>query len=439
MLFLPIVFCVLLAMAGPVEAQARPQVPALTLEEACRLAVKQSEEIARRVQAMGAAQGRIYQALGVILPKANYLMTRFEQDVNEDAGSSSSGTTSNAFRRTTPQQRITFSQPLFSGFKEFAVIQGAGAEKAQRYFEMQKAKETLFIDVAEAYYGVLQMRQEVQILRKVRAALIKKKKDLAKRVEIGRSKESEYLSASSDLALVEVDLIEAQRVYEWTRELLEFYIGRSLRESLGDDEKSLNEYAEPGDFALYSKQALTRPEVKASENAKTLAEKKVLAAQSGLWPKVSLDGNYYTKRVGFQNGNDWDVLLTVDVPVFNRLDTFGDIRVSASEKDSAVATHNETLRKAVFETKSAHRDYAAAYESHQKFLKVLEASRLEYEAYEKEYETNLVSSLDFLEALKKYQEMQIRYNQAYYQMKKSFWKFKVAIGEVKILRPSGSE
>ncbi len=406
--------------------EEKVEVPTLTLKKAYHLSLKQSEEIARRVQEMGIAQGHVYQALGVILPKVDYFITHFEQDVSGEP-SSSGGSSSNSFRRTTPQQKITFSQPIFSGFKEFAAIQGAGAEKAQRHFEIQKAKETLFIDVTEAFYAVLQSQKDVTTLLRIRVALAKRNRDIKKRVEVGRSREGESLSAYSDLLLVETDLDQARRTLRLSKELLGFYIGKDVTETLLDEPLPTTSFS---DLSFYTAKALNRSEVKAAENARTLAEKKVVVAQSGLFPAVTLDGNYYTKRVGFQNGNDWDLLLTVDVPIFNRLDTFGDIRVAASEKDQAVATYQETRRKAKLEIKNAYDEFVTSRAIEERLSRATTATQKDYDFHRKEYETDLVSNLDVLDALRRYEEAELRRNTAYYNFRKNFWKLKIAVGEL---------
>ena len=115
-----------LFVSCPVLAvQASPISTSLTLDEAYRLALKQSEDVAISRETLGAAEGHFYQAFQVILPKIDYAITRTEQQAV--SGGSADTTTANALRRSTPLQKFTLNQPIFSGFKEFAAFPPAGA------------------------------------------------------------------------------------------------------------------------------------------------------------------------------------------------------------------------------------------------------------------------------------------------------------------------
>ena len=72
--------------------KSAPSAPALaeplTLEEAYRLALKQSEDVASKGEELQRAQGHLYQALNEVMPSVSFNMTRFDQDVNADLRSS---------------------------------------------------------------------------------------------------------------------------------------------------------------------------------------------------------------------------------------------------------------------------------------------------------------------------------------------------------------
>lgn len=413
----------LLIVFGISPAWAQPET--LTLQQAYQLALKQSEDIGQVMETLNAAQGHFYQSFEVILPKVDYTITRSEQDVRE-GGSSTSGTDStNSFRRTTPQQKIVFSQPLFSGFKEIAALQGAGAEKAQRRFEIQRAKELLFVDVAESFYAVLQAQRDVEILQEVHALTGKRKGELEERARLGRSREGEALSAIADIKVIEADLIVAQRLERLAKLLLEYYIGRPLMEKL-EDVGTMPISVEIADPL----KADSRADVKAAENAKTLADKRVIVAQAGLFPEVTLDGNYYTKRVGAQSGNDWDVLLTINVPVFDRLNTFGDIKVAAANRKTAELEVRKLKRQAALDIFNAQEEYETSRLIEAKLAEAADAMKKNYEMQTEDYSRSLVNNLQVLDVLRLYQNAEQRHNEAHYEMKKNYWRFRASLGEI---------
>ncbi len=397
----------------------------LALSEAYALSLKRSEDIAMKVATLDTAQAHFYQALNTIMPKANYLITRKEQDAS-GSGNTSSDVASTGTRRVTPEKKFTFSQPIFNGFKEFAAIQASGAEKAQRVFEIERAKELLFLDVVDAFYGVLEAREDTEILNSIHGALENRIKELAERGKIGRSKDSEIQTAVVDLKMNEADLEEAKGAETIARQLLGFYIGKEIQGRLLDDNDFKRDVS---DMAYYLAKSGYRSDLKASEQAKILAEKNVVAAQSGLFPTVKIDGNYYTQRVGFQSGIDWDVLLTIDIPLLNGTETIGDIKEAAASRETAKLQLGKLKRQTELDVKEAFMMFKVSGLQEKALEAAVDASKKNYELNMEDYRHNLVNNLDVLDALQKYQDVRRRLNQAHYQMLKSFWRLKVAVGE----------
>ena len=397
----------------------------LTLSDSYRLALKRSEDIGMKTELINEAQGHFYLAMSQILPSFSFQMTHFEQDASKQNNGGASGGYGISTRRSTPQKQFVFSQPIFSGFKEIAGVQGAGAEKAQRKFERQRAEELLFMDVVESYYLVIQYRKGLEILNSTHKLLEDRLKELTERVKLGRSRDSELVTALADLNLIEFDIEEASRLEAISRQLLEFYIGRDIKGELADEDFE-GEYT---DLPEYLTKADGRSDVKAQKEAHTLAEKNVIVAQSGFFPSVKLDGNYYTQRVAPQSGNDWDLLFTVDVPIFDGAQTIGDVKVAASQRESARLDFEKTRRLARLDIKDAYENFKYAQKEERTLKNAAEASKKSYELQSEEYRLNLVNNLDVLDALRQYQVVARTLNLAHYQMKRNFWNLKVAVGE----------
>ena len=111
------------------QAPDRPDL--LTLEEAYALALKQSETIAIQGELLKETEGRFLQALSGALPNASFEASEKRQD----------GTGSSSFTlKKIPERKFVFSQPLFSGFKEFAAMAGARAQRRQRAYDKIRAE-----------------------------------------------------------------------------------------------------------------------------------------------------------------------------------------------------------------------------------------------------------------------------------------------------------
>lgn len=404
-----------------------PAPGSLTLRSAFEKALVRSESLAIEKEDLELAQARFYRSFQYFLPTVSFRTTRFERDVGKDSSSSEGGISSDSRRRVTPEEKFVFSQPIFSGFKEYAALAGSGADKKQQRLEYRRAEDLLFVDVMEAFYATLQAEADLKTLRTVADVLGKRMAELKERVNLGRSRESEMKTAEADLRIIEADLVTAEASARISLQLLEFYVGESLEgRGLADEDVP----ADTGDLAFHLNAAGKRADVLATEEALKLARQGVVSAQSGFFPKAYLDGNYYTRRVGFQNGTDWDILLSLDVPIFDAGQTLGDVKEAWSTRKSAEYALSRARRTAELEIRNAHEDLTAARRATTAYNAAHEASKTNFEILEDEYRHNLVNNLDVLDALRRFEDEERRWHEARFDEKRAYWKFRSAIGEI---------
>jgi outer membrane protein len=416
---------VLLSFASQARAEDQP----LTLRQAYEYSLKQSEVVAQQVQELESAKGDFYSALQYILPNVHFVMTHFEQDAprkGEGGSSSGDGASSNLSRRTTPGAKFTFSQPIFSGFKEFAAIRASGSLTRERKFQIQRAKEVLFIDVVDAFYETLWKEKTVEVHKNIKTSIEDRLKELNERAKVGRTRESEIQTATSDLKTVEAAAQKAQREYVVAKQLLEFYIGREIKGPLADEDIPLLNL---GDVFRFLEARDKRADVLAAKENYHLYQANVMSAQSGFFPWVTLDGNYYTRRVGFQSGIDWDVVLTVDVPIFDGMQTVGATKKAYAEQEIARLEYELVRRQADLEIRNFFETYHAMQDEDKALKEAVDAAKSTYDIQSQDYRTNLVNNLDVLDALRRSEDSQNSWLETHFDMKRSYWKFKVSVGE----------
>lgn len=409
---------------NPPPSKPIPMPPVLTLHKAFEKALERSESVAITREEIELAQARFYQSFNYFLPQVRYEINRFEHDVDDDAGGEGQ---QNFGRRTTPSQRFVFSQPLFSGFREYAALTGTGPDKKAQRMKYQRAQELLFVDVMEAYYTLLNSRKDVGTLYAVHRMMSKRLQELQQRVRLGRSRESELKTSLADIKVLEADLLEARRASRAARNLLEFYIGEELRGvPLTDDN------GETGDVLLTPGGELSRSDVVQYEQEYVVARKTREAANASYLPVITLDGNYYTKRVGFQSGNDWDVTLKFDIPVFEAGDVLSEIKEADALSEQARLLYEQKKRQASLEARDAFDDFESDIRSEAALADANKAAQENYEILQKEFRTSLVNNLDVLDALRRYQDTRRRYESSRYDAKKSYWRLKLALGEITV-------
>ena len=389
----------------------------LTLADCYTLSLKQSETIAIQQELIEEAEGRFLRALSVVLPHASFSSSDKRQD----------GSGGSAFTlKEVPERKFVLNQNLFSGFKEIAAMASVRAEKRQRTHEKTRAEQLLLVDVANAFYLLLEQHEDLETLETTRTTLLERMEELKQRETLGRSRPSEVVSAEAQLRRVEAEIERVQSQEVVARQLLEFLTGRDRIEKIADSETSLPSLkAEENYLAKAGK----RPDVQAAEEAWRAAQKKVSATRGALFPTVALEGNYYVERAGAAEDVNWDVALKVDAPIFQGGDHAGAMKEATAREHQAKLQFQKTERAAALDIRGAYATLRAAIARSGSLQKAREAAEKDYQYQVEDYRLSLVSNLDVLKALESLQEARRDYLHAMYEAKRLYWQLRITTGE----------
>ena len=396
----------------------------LTLEDCYQMSVRQSEALALRKEEVRRTMASFLQASGVAIGDVNYVSTDFHQDSSGSGGGGSSiaSTYTAAERR---ERKFTFSQPLFQGFQAIGALSGAGSLKKQRVGEWERAKQLLFLDVVGAFYDYLRLNQDVEIIEGILSLYEERLKELKGWEENGRSRPSESATAQSHFESFRGELAKSKGARATARNFLTFLIGIEVEK----DELREEAISMPSEESLdFFELAHRRPDVQAAKQAIKTARGGLIVAQSGLWPKLSVDSSLYEKREGFQSGISWDALLTLTVPLGKGGTTLGNVRDSYSEWKEAKLTYSLTEKRARREIKDAYDHWKNSSDRYKALNKAVRASQENFTLQKGEYQRQLVSNLDVLESMQSLFQAKRDGNQAFYDVRAAYWQLEVAKG-----------
>jgi len=401
------IFLCLVFAASSVTAQE-----ALTLKECYQLALKRSETVAINQEILKETEGKFIQSINGVLPQVNYQIEHEWQD----RGAAGSG--------GSRYRRFHFSQPLFSGFKEYAAISGSKALRREKENQLERAKQLLFTDVSDAFYYFQSYQEDLKAVDAIHQALEDRTKELTRRNGLGRSRDSEVASAEASLYKTEAEMEDVRSQMEVSRQLLEFLIGQtvdSIRDEFvqGDSVPAMNEFTSKAD---------DRPDVKAAREALTVASKNVTVARAGFWPTISLGSDLYQLRTG--SDSDWNITLDVNVPLFNGTSTLGLVQQAQSQQRQADWILIQAKRKAVLDIQNAYTQWTIGLKKELAYKKAAEASEKNYHLQEADYKNNLVSNLDVLQELQNMEEAQRNYIVAKNESKRFYYNLRVATGDL---------
>jgi len=398
----------------------------LTLEECYDLALVRSESLAIEKTDIELRWANFLQASGEAVGDLNFRMSHFRQEPQgiPAGGSDATATAVRSERRT---RQFILTQPLFRGFRTLGAVRAAKSLRTKDVQEYERAKQLLFLDVATAFYSVVRREKDIRIQTEILDLFQRRVTQLTEWEEIGKSRESETISARSRLKLVEADLAIMQGSLLYDRRLLEFLTGISLEDKSLKEPRNNTESFAP--LEEYLALAAARPDVMAAEAQHQAAKQNIIIAQSDLWPEIALSGNTYEKRDGFQSSIDWDMLITIDVPLYTGGTTVGNIKAAAAEAKRTDFNSSRALRLAELEIKQAYDSWNSSIKESKALNDAAEAARRNYEIQAEEYERSLVNNLDVLEALETYSDVQIQSDRAFHDEKLNYWRLKVATGE----------
>ncbi len=400
----------------------------LTLEECYRLALIRSETVGITKEEIEVAKAQFFKATGEFFGDVNFYSEELFQDGGGPGGAggiSSVGGTFTAERRR--NRYFNINQPLFQGGKSFGAITGAGALKNQRKNEYIRSQQTLFQEVSNAFYDILLFQDDISTIMDIIKLFQERINELKEREDIGRSRPSEVMNAVSRMQSLEADLAVSRGRLQVARHILEFLTGITIE--LGRIEEQNLEGTADRSPNEYMKMAITRPDVVAAKNEVKVAWDAIIVAQSDFWPRFDLNTKSYERREGFQSAINWDMLISFNVPIFKGGETFGEFKEAISRWKQAKLRYSQTYRQAELEIKNAFENWWASYNQYKSLAEAVKSSNEDFTLQKKDYERNLVSNLDVLDALERLNSTRRQSNLAFYKMKQDYWRLKVATGE----------
>ncbi|KJJ84636.1 outer membrane efflux protein [Candidatus Omnitrophus magneticus] len=386
-----------------------------SLETLFKLALKQSEVIAINREKIKEAEAVFTQALGTILPHVYFSRTDTIQNTDNPS-----------YKKENFEQKFVFKQTLFAGFKEFAGMAGSKAEINQKIYEKKHAERALFIDVSDTFYLLLELEETFNTLEMTKKILNDRISELKKRVSLGKSRPSEISSTEVTLFNLEAE-IESVKIQKTTAtHLMEFLIGQRI-EHIAEEEKSdinLKNITE------YLKEIPNRPEILAAKYALDAARKKSYIAKTGFLPEVNLETNYYGHKTSMPRDTDWSALITLDIPIFEGLETIGAVKQANSEEKQMKLSYKETERNAIREINNLYSLVLISSAKLTAMSKALKSAEENYTFQTEDYKVNMVNNLDVLSAIETLETTRKNFYNVYYENRRYYSELRAAVGDI---------
>ena len=396
----------------------------LTLQECFQAALKRSEDIANQAELITQAEERFKQARGAVFPAINGSVLFGLQAAPSSATASSFSPPS----QTTI--RLSASQPLFRGLREFATMRQQKNLIQSAEWNRQQATLQLYQDLVLLFYQVLILQKDIQNLNNEIELNQKRVTELQRFIRVGRSRQSELLTLQTNIAVLEAQLASVQGQLASTRDAFAFMTGLDRETPLQDDQP-IPQRANTEDVQKYIGRVDSRPDIHALQEAVLASEEGLLVARGAHFPSIDLTANYYFMRPGFLSDVNWDLQLGFTLPIFQGGIIQAQVRQAVSVKRQSELNLEKARRQAQQQIESFFHLFSSDWLQMEKQKSAVTLATQNYETEQKDYRLGLVTNLEVLQGLTTYQQNQRLLDRAQLQTKSDFIRLESAAG----LRP----
>jgi outer membrane protein len=319
------------------------KLPAQNLVDMYQLAIDR-DPVYRAAQANYRANKQtLTQARGALLPTIDATASKNKIDAKRKASLGSVSQPAGRAKYNRDEYTLTITQPIFNG-AIFSGLKQAKAEVRRAEAEYVAAQQDLIARLAEAYFGVLSARDNLELALAERAAIAQQLAGAKGRLSVGLATITDVHDARARHQLAEAQVIEAQNKLADSRQ--------ALREITGISPAKLNKIGqnmplikpEPNNIKKWIEKANTQNmALMAQREAVVIAKQDVKIRRAGHIPTLNLvgtrnrsnsDGSLTVTGSGIESTNTI-ISLELNIPIFRGGRTSSETRQAIHRLEAA--------------------------------------------------------------------------------------------------------
>jgi len=406
--------------AQPALKSAAP----VTLRQCYEWAKGRSENLKIRMEDIEQSDEQARSALSGALPHFDWKLNDTYQDPQGVSKLDSAGF-SGFVEKNQIESKFTVEQPLFSGLREFSAYAGFKRERARNVLLLERAVQQLFENTADTFYTVLSYESDWENTHSALVLAEDRVKQLIGFRKLGKSRKTEVYTAKARALSMRARLDQIQAGINSAREDLSYLSGKDLSTAPLVDEIPSPPVFEPLAAALEA--GAQRSDIRAQREELAAKERRIRYEKGFYWPTADLSGNYYTRRATFLRDINWDVTLSVDMPLYQGGRVSANVREAMSSYRQAQLMLEEMERDIYHSIRKIHNELSMSILEAKSSEEAARAAQQSYDALLGEYKLGLVTNLDVLEALDLLQSQKSARDAARLKAKRLFIELNVAM------------
>jgi outer membrane protein TolC len=379
----------------------------MNLKSSIDIAMNNSPSMIEASEKLRAADARLGQAFGAILPNLSVsgnIGNAYQQPYQVEFGamSAEAGTDETAY---TSGYTFTLTQPLFMGGKLLSALDIAKASYNSEKENYRAAQRGLSYDVLYSYYGVLRA-QKLSDLAEEALALAKAHLAQVKAMySAGITTKADVLRSDVQVSNSEQDYTKAKNGFELAKNSFNNTLGRGLDEPVEiaereftSDSVSIDAYSDLVILAMKS-----RPEWLSFEYSKLISEKSVNIAYGNYWPNIMLVGTSGNAKRDYPtyvdtDQNSWTAMAQANWTLFDGLATPAKVDEADANHKAMLANEIKVKNNILLDIKNANLTLSSATDVLTSAKKEVASAVENYSIAEQKYKNGVGSNLEVIDA-----------------------------------------
>ena len=307
------------------------------------------------------------------------------------------------------QSNVNMSYTIFNGGQNWNNVGASARAIAAKKQTLARDYQTIYQDVAQAFYNVLQFEGDMAVQADLIDALRARVDDLRNRVNLGRSRPSELLQAQTDLANAKVTYESQRGSMNTAMETVAFYTGVPSAKLVLKDTQQFPTVQQLDAYLAHSP---SRPDVLSQIETMKQSERQLASAIGQYFPTISAQGNFLASQDPVSNNIDATMTIEASMPIFDGGLIAGQVHQNHELVRQNRLNIEQLQRTADQDTRTAYANFDASVAQ---IIVLREAATLaakDFEAQVDDYRRGVVSNLDVLTALQDYQTARIQLHNA---------------------------
>lgn len=289
--------------------------------------------------------------------------------------------------------------PVFTGFEIKYSTEQAQLNLSAALKDLEKAKESLALEIASYYLNVLYNKELTEVARQEtenQRRLLQQTEEFWKN---GKKAESEVFEAKSLLAQAELSEVKAASTYKLSvldlTQILELESPEHFEVTPVEGDTMTTPLEQP-ELIFLQAQSI-KPEIEAEKLRLQSADKQIRIAQSRYYPQISLSagiGTSYYKTSGYNSARfnqqvkdnfTQNIGLSFNMPLFDRMQTRNAIRTAKVQYSLQQLQLEDAKKKLYKEIQQAYYNAETARAQFRSCQSALQAAESSYELMQEKY------------------------------------------------------